>query len=187
MKMKNIKRIVALSLTSTILLLSHTVYAVDLPTIKSEGQTLDDFIPSDWSLMPNGSIKGDLNNDGLDDIAAIFESNKTIMVDQPDGNKAPIKPRTLAILLAQKEGGYKLSSQVNHGVLDVAGGPVMENPITFLKIRRGALHVGYTGGDVDKNHWEIVARFRYKNGDWYMMGYNKSNYVAATSQVIKND
>jgi len=227
--MKSIKKLVMLGLVSTLMISAHSVYAVDLPTVKSEGQNLDEFIPEGWSLMKDASIEGDLNQDGVPDIAAIFESKENIMpnaatdtassasattensasnnADAPAASSetapaettatttasssetaaTPIKPRMLVILFGKKEGGYTLSVQANHGVLDNSGGSILENPIAYLKIWRGALHVGYKGGDADKNHWEIVARFRYKDNDWYMMGYNKSNYVAATSQVIKHD
>lgn len=188
-----------LGLISTLMITMHNVYAVDLPTVKSEGQSLDEFIPDGWSLMKNASIKGDLNKDGIPDIAAIFEAKENIIpsttstantdsATSASGNiTTPIKPRMLVILFGKKEGGYTLSTQVNHGILDNTGSPVLENPIAFLKIWRGALHVGYKGGDIDKNHWEVVARFRYKDNDWYMMGYKKSNYIAATSQVVKHD
>lgn len=198
MKMKKLGKIATLSLVSTFLFLTHSVNAVELPVINQEGKTLESFIPEGWSLMKNGSVKGDLNNDGMDDIAAIFEANEnmpmpatastdTIAATNTTVELTQVKPRILVICFANKGGGYTLSTQASHGILRADESSATGDPIAYLKIRRSALYVGYVGGDADKNHWEVVARFRYKNDDWYMVGYNKSNYIAATSQVIKND
>ena len=189
MKMKELGKITILGVAMTFLTNSQ---AVELPTIQSEGQTLESFIPDGWALMENGSVKGDLNNDGVADIAAIFEAKEAMVIPTTEnaGTSAdakPVKPRILTVLFANKEGGYKLSTQTNQGILRSDEGSIMGDPIAYMKIRRNALHVGYVGGDADKNHWEVVARFRFKNNDWYMAGYNKSNYISATSQVIKND
>ena len=189
MKIKKIGKITILGLAATLM---SATQAIELPTIKSEGQTLESFIPDGWKLMENGSVKGDLNNDGIDDIAAIFEAKEAMPMSSTEGENTnseatAVKPRILTVLFANKDGGYKLSTQANHGILRSDEGSVMGDPIAYMKIRRNALNVGYVGGDADKNHWEVVARFRYKNNDWYMTGYNKSNYITATSQVIKND
>jgi len=192
MKMKKIGKMAALSLVSTFLFINHNAFALELPVINKEGSTLESFIPDGWSLMENGSVKGDLNNDGIDDIAAIFESNKKMEMNTTSATGSgsdvlQVKPRILTVFFADKEGSLKLSTQASHGILRADEGSAMGDPIAYLKIRRNALHVGYVGGDVDKNHWEVVARFRYKDDDWYMTGYKKSNYIAATSQVVKND
>jgi hypothetical protein len=189
MKMRNIPIMIKVSVVASLFLLTHFTYAADLPTIKKEGKTIQAFIPDGWHLATN-HVKGDLNQDGINDIAAIFESDTPMLIEEAnnaDTQSKPIKPRILAIFFAKKGGGYQLSTQANHGVLTVDNAAVMKDPITYMRIKRNALNVAYAGGDADKNHWEVTARFRYKKDDWYMTGYNKSHYTAATSQVVKND
>jgi hypothetical protein len=73
------------------------------PTIVKNGLLPQDFVPKNWKIIKN--VKGDLNNDKLEDIVLVIENTDKRNIVQNDGMGMPmlnINPRYLLILFKNK-------------------------------------------------------------------------------------
>jgi hypothetical protein len=159
---------------------------------------MEAFVPQGW--MVNEDATGDLNGDGRPDLALIVEGPEKRLEnlncgadrqkvtglyradqDYVDGavriNGVEMNesyPRILLILMARKEGGYRLALRNNTIILrENEGG--MFDPVTLdsLDIRRGSLFLGYYAGTAWR--WGITAQFRLRDGKWRLIGFNRSH------------
>ena len=92
------------------------------PKIKTQGAYIEQFTPSNWIVIDR--VYGDLNNDASDDLAVVFEFNRSIDETRVYGDnntdiiKETQKPRILAIFFKDKStGNYSLSTQNNDFIL----------------------------------------------------------------------
>src|SRR5688572_22036591 len=61
------------------------------PEIKSTGQNIADFIPTNWTVLD--SVSGDLNKDELVDVAIILQRKDSILLINDLEDTALTKPR----------------------------------------------------------------------------------------------
>ncbi|RZK18870.1 MAG: hypothetical protein EOO86_09035, partial [Pedobacter sp.] len=92
------------------------------PKVKPLGVSVEQLTINNWTIIETAN--GDLNNDGNDDLAIIFESNKITDETRTYGDnnseiiKETQKPRILAIYFKNKvTGNYQLSTQNNDFIL----------------------------------------------------------------------
>ena len=145
------------------------------PDLPETGASLDAFVPSGWKVL--GQAKGDLDKDGVDDIAAVIERQEG--VEHVPGcdkwrTESARSPRSLILLIGEEGGGYALSARDNHIVLRSDEGGVFGDPFYEIGIERGAVVLNHYGGSAWR--WAHVHRFRYQDGGWYLIGYTDTSH-----------
>lgn len=120
------------------------------------------FIPAGWKLIK--SAEGDLNKDGLPDVAGVLE-------EQPETPPSPAddgSSRVLFIALAKAGGGYRLSVQSNKAILRSGQGGAFGDPFDHISVDRGSLFLRFYGGSSER--WSYDYQFRLQNGGWFLIG-----------------
>src|SRR5689334_16071442 len=71
----------------------------NLPTIKTEGHSIEDFVPKHWKILQTAT--GDLNKDKVDDVALVIQEMDPKKIEISDGlgiDTLDTNPRILIIL-----------------------------------------------------------------------------------------
>ncbi len=141
------------------------------PKIKAQGASAEQFTPANWTVIDQ--VRGDLNNDATDDLAVVFEFNKSIDETRVYGDnntdiiKETQKPRILAILFKDKStGNYSLSTQNNDFILRSEEGGKLGDPLQQIAIKDQQLYLRFQGGS--EWRWELGYTFKFENKDWFL-------------------
>lgn len=141
------------------------------PKIKAQGASAEQFTPVNWTVIDQ--VYGDLNNDASDDLAVVFEFNKTIDETRVYGDnntdiiKETQKPRILAIFFKDKSTGvYSLSTQNNDFILRSEEGGKLGDPLQQIAIKDQQLYLRFQGGS--EWRWELGYTFKFENKDWFL-------------------
>ncbi|VWX57739.1 hypothetical protein [Sphingorhabdus sp. 109] len=137
------------------------------------------FVPDGWYIEK--SVVGDLNKDGLADLAIIIRQNDPSLIIESDGfgrDTYDCNPRTILVLLKESGGGY-LQIARNDQIIPVPGSATMDDPIDkasdgSLTIKNGVLrlniHFWSSAGT-----WFMFNRtfsFRMQGGQLVLIGYD---------------
>jgi hypothetical protein len=125
----------------------------------SKAKEITSLIPTGWHILENREpvkVEGDLNKDGIQDIALIIE--KTTDIDA----------RSLLIAFGTKDNTYSLSIIADNVILPVIVGGGYGDPFDGLMIDRGSVVVSDFGGG--SGRWFHKYRFRFQENDWYLIG-----------------
>ena len=150
----------------------------EIPKLGEYGTSLESFIPNGWNLIKKAT--GDLNNDGLEDIAGVIEYNKPY--NKSALEKAP--PRILFIALREKN-GYRLSIQTEKAILKADQGGVWGDPFESISVNRGSLLIKFYGGS--NYRWAYNYRFSYQNASWNLIGYTSNSWYTGTGAGKRED
>jgi len=141
------------------------------PKVKPLGNSIEQLTPTNWTVIE--SANGDLNHDGNDDLAIIFESNKITDETRTYGDnhseiiKETQKPRILAIYFQDKStGNYRLSTQNNDFILRSEEGGKLGDPLNQIGIKDQQLYLRFQGGA--EWRWELGYTFKFENKDWFL-------------------
>lgn len=141
------------------------------PKIKTQGASIEQFTPSNWIVIDR--VYGDLNNDASDDLAVVFEFNRSIDETRVYGDnntdiiKETQKPRILAIFFKDKStGNYSLSTQNNDFILRSEEGGKLGDPLQQIAIKDQQLYLRFQGGS--EWRWELGYTFKFENKDWFL-------------------
>jgi hypothetical protein len=141
------------------------------PKIKSQGASAEQFTPTNWTIIDQ--VYGDLNNDASDDLALVFEFNRSIDETRVYGDnntdiiKETQKPRILAIFFKDKStGNYSLSTQNNDFILRSEEGGKLGDPLQQIAIKDQQLYLRFQGGS--EWRWELGYTFKFENKDWFL-------------------
>ena len=149
-----------------------------LPTLIKQGKSIESFIPVGWKLIKKTS--GDLNKDGLIDIAGIIELNKEYKRGLED---AP--SRILFIAFMEPNGLYKLSIHAEKAILKSDEGGVWGDPLVGISVDCGSILITFYGGSSDR--WVYVYRFRNQNNGWYLIGATLENFNTGSGAGTRED
>lgn len=132
-------------------------------------------IPVGWHILEKVKgepikVEGDLNNDGILDIAAIIEKTT-------NDKEAP--PRSLLIAFGNKDHTYTISIIADRVVLKADEGGVWGDPFESLIIDRGSVVLSDYGGS--NWRWYNKYRFRYQDHDWFLIGATMGTYFTGTT------
>lgn len=131
-------------------------------------------IPSRWRLLVRQSgpekVEGDLNKDGIQDVALVIEKLENPKDQAPE--------RALLIAFGNQDGTYTRSIIADKAILKADEGGVWGDPLANLAIDRGSVVVSFYGGSNDR--WYGNYRFRFQNGDWYLIGATVGSYFTGT-------
>jgi len=135
-----------------------------------------ELVPAGWSILEKYDgpviVEGDLNKDEVADKVFIIEQN---------GDNNEISQRNLLIAFGKKNGGYELSIEAEHAILNEDAGGTFGDPFDELKIDRGSILLKFMGGS---SRWSKIFRFRYQDAGWYLIGFTKDSYESLDDQII---
>ncbi|WP_231424462.1 hypothetical protein [Pedobacter sp. Leaf250] len=141
------------------------------PKIKSQVTSIEQLTPINWTVIETAN--GDLNNDGTDDLAVVFESDKITDETRTYGDnnseiiKETQKPRILALFFKDKSSGvYYLSNQNNDFILRSQEGGKLGDPLSQIGIKDQQLYLRFQGGA--EWRWEMGYTFKFENNDWFL-------------------
>jgi hypothetical protein len=152
-----VKRIIAaLVLASTL----PAVAADSPPPSTGEIGAVERFVPDGWE--PTQSATGDLNGDGIKDLALVLERTEESEGDNVD----PQGSRGLLVLFGERGGGYRFQAFAPGALpctycLDTAGGPA-GTPSFELSIADRELTVGWVRGSQETTSVRLVVAYDAK-------------------------
>ena len=154
-------------------LTEQTTESVD-SSLQSPKSDFDSVIPTGWTLLnPSGEssslAEGDLNDDGLQDVAMVIEVQST-QVEFPK--------RALLIAFGNEDKTYTLSTMAESAVLRKDQGGAWGDPFKSMVIDRGSVVLKHYGGS--NWRWYHSYRFRYQDNDWYLIGATEGSYFTGT-------
>ncbi|MCU6707326.1 hypothetical protein M6D81_01275 [Paenibacillus sp. J5C_2022] len=155
-----------------------------VPEVEEESAQNKDIlslIPDGWVLMDSFDedlvkAEGDLNKDGIDDVAIVIE-------EVIESNAAP--NRALLIAFKNNEGNLALSIIAENVILKENEGGVWGDPFESISIDRGSIIVSDYGGS--NWRWYNRYRFRYQDQDWYMIGATRGSYFSGDASIDQAD
>ncbi|MBL3654501.1 hypothetical protein [Fulvivirga sediminis] len=154
-----------------------------IPELKPFGKDVNDLTFKNWKVI--AEAKGDLNKDGVEDLAFVIQNtdkknlkiNDGLGVDTVDHN-----PRVLGIYFGQKGGGYQKQLQSNEFIL-IREFPTMDDPFDGISIlSNGVLqidfHFWYSAGSWYMSNHQY--KFRYQHQRFELIGYECSEMHRAS-------
>lgn len=125
-----------------------------------ESADLKNFTPKYWELKK--IAYGNLDEDENDEAAAVYEMPS---IDHADAEQV--------LAIYKKENGkWKILHQTSAPLLSSQSGGMMGNPFNGISISKKSIVIKHFGGSRDK--WEYTHRYRFQNGDWYLIGASSS-------------
>ena len=154
-------RLIALAM-----LLFAVTMAAQTPRLPQNAASARDFAPNGWHVY--FADKGDLNKDGISDLAFILQS------DNSEGK------RILGIAFGKKGGGYRLQVQ-NAGFLSFDED--LTDCFVDMSIKKGTLHFNFllpfSPAFDDKDSFI----FRFQNGRFELIGWQREHVDNAKDKV----
>lgn len=137
---------------------------------------INSFIPKGFHILERVKgqpvkVEGDLNKDGIEDVAAVIEGTSKVEGEAP--------PRALMILLGNKDKSYSLSVIAEKAILLSDEGGVWGDPFENIKIDNGSIVLSFYGGSNDR--WYSIYRFRFQNNGWYLIGATLGSYFTPST------
>jgi hypothetical protein len=131
---------------------------------------ITEFVPKEFNVFEK--IKGDLNNDGIDDYVIVIKAinKKNIIIDEYRGELD--RNRRGIIVLLYENGVYKqFLKNVNCFSSENEDGGVYFQPELYINIEKGKLFIHFGHGRY--GYWKYT--FRLKNSDLELIGYDSSS------------
>lgn len=150
------------------------------PSIRAKGQNITDFIPAGWAILD--SSMGDLNKDGIQDAAIIFQLKDSVSVVNSLEDTVLAQPRILAVLFRNNPDNSFLKVEQNNTFILKHDNPAMDDPFEDLAINRGVLELRFRIF-YNMGSWYVttaVHKFRYQQKQFVLIGADKSSFHRAT-------
>ncbi|TMV43068.1 hypothetical protein FE783_36380 [Paenibacillus mesophilus] len=153
-----------------------------LSTVEARSRLIP-LLPEGWHVMKDSHdtipavATGDLNKDGIPDVAAVVEG----LSDTFSGPG----PRSLLLAFGRQDNTLELSLISDKVVLSADSGGVYGDPFDGIMIERGTVLIRDYGGS--NWRWYNRYRFRYQDMDWYLIGFTTGNYYTGTSTLEEAD
>ena len=157
------------------------IFFITVLTSALYGQNPSDFVPKGYLIQRYeggvfaegwNEIKGDLNNDGLEDIVLVIKGTDMhkIITDEDRGKLD--RNRRGIIVLFNKKDHYELATK-NYDCFSSENedGGVYSAPELSVEIKKGRLFIHYLHGRY--GDWSYT--FRFQNSDFELIGYDENN------------
>ena len=170
--------------------LSSLLIAMALMPLQSMAQSLNEsgvdakqIVPFGWETV---EATGDLNGDGVNDLALIATpNNKEKMTTRDDGYVYNFNQPVLAIYWGQKSGGYKLFKQYDK-VIPARQDEFVSITPSLSITKKGTLVINLeyfvTAGSYTQP--TSAHTFRYQNGDFYLIGKDATELERTTGKTV---
>jgi hypothetical protein len=150
-----------------------------------EDKDISSFIPSGWHILEKydgmlAKAEGDLNKDGVMDIAFVIEEDS--QPEQSETEMVLSPPRSLLIAFGNKDSTYSLSIKADNAIMLRDQGGVYGDP---FEVDKGSILLKFYGGS--NWRWYYNYRFRYQNEGWYLIGATYGSYFTGTTTMENAD
>lgn len=158
------------------------------PSAAEQGKTIKSLLPAQWKVID--SIKGDLNNDKIEDLALVLEFYAAVKESRAYGDYDTDlitelqKPRMLAVYFKQGK-NYKLALQNNNFILRSQEGGEMGDPLRPMSISNNTLVLNYEGGAGWK--WKLNYAFKHISGSWQLIKAANCSYKNGSEEMTKKE
>lgn len=165
-----------------------TAQSFKYPSAAEQGKTIKSLLPAQWKVID--SIKGDLNNDKVEDLALVLEFYAAVKEGRAYGDnntelfKELQKPRMLAVYFKQGK-NYKLALQNNNFILRSEEGGAMGDPLRPMSISDNTLMLNYEGGAGWK--WILNYAFKHIGGTWQLIKAGNCSFHSGSQEMTKNE
>ncbi|UII28298.1 hypothetical protein LVD15_07685 [Fulvivirga maritima] len=154
-----------------------------IPELKQKGNDLSDLTFKEWKII--AEAKGDLNKDGIEDLAFVIQNTDDKNLQLNDGlgvDTVDLNPRVLGIYFGQSDGSYQKQLQSNEFII-LRDSPTMDEPFDGILIdKNGVLqidfHFWYSAGSWYMSNHQY--KFRYQNQRFELIGYESDETHRAT-------
>lgn len=144
----------------------------DTEITKKVAEDIKDFTPKYWKLK--ATAYGNLDDDGAEEAVAVYEMPR---IDDGDTEQ-------VFAIFKKENGNWKLWNQTSAPIMSTQSGGMMGNPFDGISISKKSIVIKHFGGSRDK--WSYTHRFRFQNGDWYLIGASV-HYGAPCDYDVKFD
>lgn len=163
---------------------------VTYPGLAAQAAGADGFVPPGWKL--EAQAKGDLNGDGVPDLAFVLHDAdpKNVVANAGGLGADPLdtNPRILAVAFGLKGGGVYHLALENHALIPRRTEPTVEDPFdadSGIGIARGALHVtlnffANAGSWTTSNTTET---FRWQKDRFALIGYDRTETDRSSGEM----
>lgn len=140
---------------------------------------LNSFVPEGWKIVNNE--KGDLNKDGISDVALVIQKTDASMIKKMSGEIRDTNPRNLIVLFGtENKGCYELVVRNSTFILanDNEG---MTEPFENMGIENGTLRL-YFSEFHSVGNWmsgQYTYIWRFQDGDFKLIGASADRYHRA--------
>src|SRR5690606_4853520 len=111
------------------------------PSLNTKGKSITDFVPNGWTIFD--SAHGDLNKDGLEDLALILQYKDSVTLVNNEEDTVLTQPRILVILFKSHiDTSFELKEYSNSFVLK-HDNSAMDDPYQGTTIDKGILKIEF--------------------------------------------
>ncbi|MFC4633471.1 hypothetical protein ACFO3O_06110 [Dokdonia ponticola] len=137
------------------------------------------FIPKEYTLY--SKHKGDLNNDGVEDLVMVIKGGDSTKIVTHRFEKAVDRNRRGIIVLFSKNGSYELAT-INESCFESENedGGMYYPPQLEIDVQNGSLYIQYSHGRY--GYWEYT--FVYQNSDFELLKYVHRKGGAITESEV---
>lgn len=137
-----------------------------LSTLPKQANTTKAFIPKDYDTL--SIVQGDLNKDGLPDIAMVLAHQKEIAYEMEG------EPPRLLVILFKNKNGYQLADASEQAIMCLHCGGVFGDPFQGISIQNNILTIQHYGGSAWR--WSYNYDFRFQKNNFYLIWQSSSSY-----------
>jgi len=134
------------------------------PTVPVDLSKINIPVPKNCTVLD--SVCGDLDNDGIDELAVVYNMKEP---DSGDGYK-----RSIVVYKVQEQ-AWNPIDESKSAVRGSSEGGMMGDPYEEIEIEKGILIIYHSGGSRWK--WSDTDKYRYQNNRFELIGY-KGSYGA---------
>lgn len=151
--------------------------------LKSEGANASEIIPNGWEIISEST--GDLNKDGIADLAFIVRENEDSMIIKEEYRTINENAYTLAIYWGTPNGKFTHYKDWV-GLFSAEGESESYEDLSVEITTRGTMkihvHVFISAGSWTNPNFTVT--YRYQNGDFYKIGYDSSEFHRGTGEGV---
>jgi hypothetical protein len=129
------------------------------PSVPATAATPEQFAPKGWRVLEKAV--GDLNRDGMPDVAIVFKN-------PAEDRQGQFDVQRLLVVAFKKGAQFERSAFSFDEILCKTCGGVLGDPFQEIKIERNTVVISHYGGS--RERWGHKYRYRLEPGGWMRIG-----------------
>ncbi len=160
--------------------------------LKKQGKSLSAIVPKNWQVIT--SKKGDVNNDGIDDLVFVIQDTDKSKIEGGDWDKVDENPRILAIYKGIKNNGNTIFQQQRMvtDFIQLKDNPNLLEPFDAdmdgINITdKGVIEVSFSYF-MSAGGWEMsneTYKFQWRNQAYQLIGYDYHSRHRASTETTE--
>lgn len=130
-------------------------------------------IQKGYDTLYNGFARGDLNKDGIEDVALVLFNNWESKDNWIDQNSDKL-PKRLLVILFGTQSGYQQAAKSSNAIMCKSCGGVFGDPFAGISISNNVLEIYHYGGSAWR--WSYTHKFRFQNNNWFLIGKTSNSF-----------